>query len=580
MNNPEETAKTDDTAPPETGHFLQQWISDDVASGKTGGLVVTRFPPEPNGYLHIGHAKAICLDFGMAAHFGGECHLRLDDTNPSKESDEYAENIKEDIHWLGFDWGEHFYSAADMFDTMYEIAEKLIMSGRAYVCRLSQEEWKSYRGVPTSPGKESPTRNTPPEENLDLFRRMRAGEFADGEMCLRAKIDMASPNIHFRDPVLYRIIHTEHYHTGKKWCIYPMYDFAHPIEDALEGVTHSMCTLEFEVHRPLYDWVIDRMDEIGMLRVRNGVKIRPAQREFSRLNLTHTVMSKRKLLELVEKKFVSGWDDPRMPTICAMRRRGYPAAAIRKFCESVGVTKFKSNTDFSLLEDAVRAELNKTARRRLGVFDPVRLIIDNYPEDKTEYFDAVNNPEDDSGGMRKVPFSKVLLVERADFMKDPPRKFYRLAVGREVRLRYACLFTCTHIVENENGELLEIHGTMDPQSGGGTSPDGRVVKGTIHWVSERHAVKLPVRQYERLFSAEDPLADETRDFKEFLNPGSCVETFVYAEPEAAKTLPGEPIQFERMGYFCPDSKDSLPGAPVFNRTVTLRDSWTKKQAAG
>lgn len=559
------------------GHFLQQWITADVEAGRTGGKVVTRFPPEPNGYIHIGHAKAICVDFGMAKHFNGECHLRMDDTNPSKESDEYAENIKNDIHWLGFDWGEHFYSAADLFDTMYDIAEKLIIAGHAYVCKLSQEEWKAYRGIPTEPGKESPTRNASVEENLDLFRRMKAGEFADGEMCLRAKIDMASPNIHFRDPVLYRIIHVEHYHAGNKWCIYPMYDFAHPIEDALEGVTHSMCTLEFEVHRPLYDWVIDRLEEFGMLVERGGVKIRPQQREFSRLNLTYTVMSKRKLLQLVQEKRVNGWDDPRMPTICGMRRRGYPAAAIRKFCEGIGVTKYISNTDMSILEQAVREELNKTAPRYLGVFDPVKLVIDNYPENEEEFFTGINNPEDLAAGERQIPFSNELWVERADFMKDPPKKFYRLAIGREVRLRYACLFTCTHIVEDENGKLLEIHGTMDLESRGGTSPDGRVVRGTIHWVSAKHAVELPVRLYDRLFTEEDPLADAEKDFLEFLNPDSLVNATVLAEPAVAELAPGAQIQFERMGYFCADAIESKQGAPIFNRIATLRDSWSKKQ---
>ena len=566
-----------DAAKP-AGNFLHQWIAADVAAGRTGGEVVTRFPPEPNGYLHIGHAKAICLDFGLAKTFGGRCHLRMDDTNPSKESDEYADNIKADIRWLGFDWGGHFYSAADRFDTMYDIAENLIKSDHAYVCRLSQEDWKHYRGVPTEPGRESPSRNTPPEENLDLFRRMKAGEFPDGSLCLRAKIDMASPNIHFRDPVLYRIMHVEHYHAGDTWCIYPMYDFAHPIEDALEGVTHSMCTLEFEVHRPLYDWVVDRMDEMGLLVVRNGVKIRLQQREFSRLNLTYTVMSKRLLLQLVQEGRVAGWDDPRMPTLCGMRRRGYPAAAIRGFCEGLGATKFISTTDYALLEEAVREVLNKTAARRLAVIDPVKLVIDNYPEGEEESFDAVNNPEDAAAGARKVPFSNTLLVERADFMKDPPKKFYRLAVGREVRLRYACLFTCTHVVEDDSGRLLEIHGTMDPASRGGTAPDGRAVRGTIHWVSARHAVEVPVRLYDRLFTVEDPLADDVRDFTAFLNPDSARDAVVLAEPSVAELPPGSQVQFERLGYFFADPADSKPGAPVFNRTASLRDSWAKNSS--
>lgn len=565
----------EETQEKKQGSFLYQWIAADVASGKHGGQVVTRFPPEPNGYLHIGHAKAVCVDFGLAEQFGGVCHLRMDDTNPEKESDEYAENIQRDIRWLGFDWGEHFYSAADMFDKMYEIAETLIKNGQAYVCGLSQEEWKQYRGVPTEPGKESPTRNTPPEENLALFRRMKAGEFADGTLCLRAKIDMASPNIHFRDPVLYRIMHARHYHTGDKWCVYPMYDFAHPIEDALEGVTHSMCTLEFEVHRPLYNWVVDRMDEMGLLVVRNGIKIRPEQREFSRLNLTYTVMSKRLLLKLVEEKRVNGWDDPRMPTLCGMRRRGYPPTAIRNFCESVGVTKFISTTDFSILEEAVRSELNRTSARRLAVFDPVKLVIDNYPEDGEEFFDAVNNPENEADGKRKVPFSRELYVERADYMKDPPKKFHRLAIGREVRLRYACLFTCTHVVEDADGNVAEIHGTMDMDSRGGTAPDGRAVRGTIHWVSVKHAVRVPVRLYDRLFTVADPLADNPAEFLRFLNPDSATETTALAEPSVMQSAPGEKVQFERTGYFFADPEDSKPGAPVFNRTATLKDSWAK-----
>lgn len=572
MNNETENSTTSDKP---AGHFLQQWIAADVAAGTTGGEVVTRFPPEPNGYLHIGHAKAICVDFGMAKQFGGTCHLRMDDTNPSKESDEYADNIKTDIHWLGFDWGEHFYSAADRFDTMYEIAENLINSGHAYVCSLSQDEWKQYRGIPTVPGMESPARNTPPEENLARFRRMKAGEFADGTLCLRAKIDMASPNIHFRDPVLYRIMHVEHYHAGNQWCIYPMYDFAHPIEDALEGVTHSMCTLEFEVHRPLYDWVVDRMDDMGMLVVRNGVKIRPQQREFSRLNLTYTVMSKRKLLQLVQEKRVDGWDDPRMPTLCGMRRRGYTPAAIRNFCEGGGVTKFISTTDFTILEEAVREDLNHSATRRLAVFDPVKLVIDNYPADSVDAFDAVNNPENLAEGSRKIPFSNELYVERADYMKNPPKKFFRLAIGQEVRLRYACLFTCTGVVEDANGNLVEIHGTMDLDSRGGTSPDGRTVKGTIHWVSAKHAVTVPVRLYDRLFSVEDPLADDAKDFLDFLNPDSVKVVSAFAEPSVAELAPGAHVQFERMGYFFADPDESKAHEPVFNRTATLRDSWAK-----
>ena len=566
-------------AGPDTGrHFLKQWIAEDVAAGRTGGQVVTRFPPEPNGYLHIGHAKAICIDFGMAREFGGQCNLRMDDTNPSKESDEYVESIKRDIRWLGFDWGSGFYSAADLFGQMYEIAENLIRSGHAYVCGLTQEEWKAYRGIPTAPGRESPTRNRSSEENLALFRRMRAGEFPDGSLCLRAKIDMASPNIHFRDPVLYRILHVPHYHAGDTWCIYPMYDFAHPIEDAFEGVTHSMCTLEFEVHRPLYDWVIDRMGEMGLLVVRNGVKIRPQQREFARLNLTYTVMSKRKLLQLVEEKHVTGWDDPRMPTICGLRRRGYTPEAIRDFCERIGVSKFESETDVALLEYCVRDDLNRRAVRRMAVLDPVKVVIDNLPEGHTAMVEVANNPEDPAAGTRKIPFSREVYIERDDFMEVPAKKFFRMAPGQEVRLRAACLFTCTHVVKDDAGTITEIHGTYDPDSTGGNAADGRKVKGTLHWVSVAHAVPLEVRLIDRLFTVPDPLGDPQRDFLSFLNPDSCRTVTAYAEPALQEAEPGERFQFERLGYFCADTRDSRPGAPVFNRTVTLKDSWARQTA--
>ena len=572
--------KPSSPTPPEekSGNFLRQWIAADLAAGKNGGEVVTRFPPEPNGYLHIGHAKAICINFGLAKEFAGVCHLRMDDTNPSKESDEYADNIRKDIAWLGYDWGAHFYSAADMFEQMYSIAENLIKSGDAYACNLSQEEWKKYRGVPTEPGLPSPTRDMPPDWNLDKFRRMQAGEFADGTWCLRAKIDMSSPNIHFRDPVIYRILSAEHYHAGAKWRVYPMYDFAHPIEDALEGVTHSMCSLEFEVHRPLYDWVVSHMDAMGLLpAAANGAKITTQQREFSRLNLTHTVMSKRLLLDMVTRKLVAGWDDPRMPTLCGMRRRGYPADAIRAFCENLGATKFISTTDYAMLEEAVRAELNKTAARRLAVFDPVKLVIDNYPADAEEEFDAVNNPEDPDSGTRKIPFSRELWIERADFMLDPPKKFFRLAPDREVRLKYACLFTCKNVVKDADGNVVEIHGDMDPASRGGTSPDGRSVKGTIHWVSARHAVKIPARLYDRLFTVENPLADDARPFTDFMNPDSAKEIELLAEPSIAQLPAATHVQFERMGYYFTDPVDSREGAPVFNRTATLKDSWAKAQ---
>ncbi|NLF21640.1 MAG: glutamine--tRNA ligase/YqeY domain fusion protein, partial [Lentisphaerae bacterium] len=468
MNETPHTHVAPSTAPAEPrGHFIRQFIAEDVQAGRNGGQVVTRFPPEPNGYLHIGHAKAICIDFGMAREFGGRCHLRMDDTNPSKENEDYVRSIKEDIRWLGFDWGEHFYYAADDFDKMYDIATALIRSGHAYVCDLSQEDWKAYRGVPTAPGRESPYRARSIEENLDLFARMRAGEFDEGSRCLRARIDMASPNIHFRDPVLYRIMKQTHYRTGTRWQIYPTYDFAHPIEDALEGVTHSLCTLEFEVHRPLYDWVIDRMQELNRLVVRDGHTIRPQQREFARLVLDYTVMSKRKLLQLVQEQRVDGWDDPRMPTISGLRRRGYPPEAIREFCERIGVSKYKSATELALLESCVRDRLNQTAARRLAVLDPLKLVIDNYPEQDEEWFEAVNNPEDPAAGTRRVPFSRELWIERADFMEVPEKKFFRLAPGREVRLRYACLFTCTSVEKDEAGTITAVHGTYDPASRGG-----------------------------------------------------------------------------------------------------------------
>ena len=494
-------------------HFLRQWIEKDVAEGRTGGLVVTRFPPEPNGYIHIWHAKAVCVDFGMAELFGGQCHLRLDDTNPTKESDEYAENIKRDIRWLGFKWsgpgdaGEAgFYNASNMFDKMYEIAENLIKSGKAYCCNLTQEEWKDYRGVPEKPGKPSPSRDTTPERNLEIFRDMKAGKYADGEWCLRAKIDMASPNIHFRDPVLYRIRHVAHYHLGDKWCIYPMYDFAHPIEDALEGVTHSMCTLEFEVHRPLYDWVVDRLDEMGLLPVRNGVKIRTQQREFARLNITYTVMSKRLLLKLVTEKHVEGWDDPRMPTVCGMRRRGFTPGAIREFCARVGVSKTESESDPALLEWCVREELNKTATRRMAVLDPVKVVIDNWQGGPRDV-EAPNNPLDEAAGTRRIPFGREIWIERADFMEVPEKKFFRMAPGREVRLRGACIFKCTGVVKDAAGEITEIHGTWDEASWGGNAADGRKVKGTIHWVDCATGVKATFRLYSSLFTEKDPLKE-------------------------------------------------------------------------
>ena len=554
-------------------HFLRQWIEKDVADGKTGGKVVTRFPPEPNGYSHIGHAKAVCVDFGMAELFGGECHLRLDDTNPAKESDEYAENIKKDINWLGFQWsgegdaGEKgFYNASNMFDQMYAIAEELIRRGQAYCCNLTQDEWKEYRGVPEKPGRPSPSRDTDPERNLRIFHEMRDGKYADGEWCLRAKIDMASPNIHFRDPVIYRIRHVAHYHLGDKWCVYPMYDFAHPIEDALEGVTHSMCTLEFEVHRPLYDWVVDRMDEQGLLPVRNGVKIRTQQREFARLNLTYTVMSKRLLLQMVQEKVVDGWDDPRMPTVCGMRRRGYTPGAIREFCDRIGVSKVESESDPALLEWCVREELNQTAMRRIAVVDPVKVVIDNWNGPAREA-ELPNNPLDEKAGTRKVPFGREVWIDRADFMEVPEKKFFRMAPGQEVRLRGACIFKCTGCVKDESGKVVEIHGTWDEASWGGNPADGRKVKGTIHWVDCATGVKAEFRLYDRLFLEKDPLKEGSENFLKFLNPDSLRVVSGYVEPALAEAKAGERFQFERTGYFVCD-------APlVFNRTCSLKDSY-------
>ena len=553
-------------------HFLRQWIEKDVAEGKTGGKVVTRFPPEPNGYIHIGHAKAVCVDFGMAKLFNGECHLRLDDTNPTKESDEYAENIKKDINWLGFQWsgegdaGEPgFYNASNMFDTMFQIAEELIRRGQAYCCNLTQDEWKQYRGVPEKPGTPSPSRDTDPERNLKIFHEMRDGKYADGEWCVRAKIDMSSPNIHFRDPVIYRIRHVAHYHLGDKWCVYPMYDFAHPIEDALEGVTHSMCTLEFEVHRPLYDWVVDRMDEQGLLPVRNGVKLRTQQREFARLNLTYTVMSKRLLLQMVNEKVVDGWDDPRMPTVCGMRRRGYTPGAIREFCDRIGVSKVESESDPALLEWCVREELNQTATRRMAVLDPVKVVIDNF--EGTREVELPNNPMNEAAGTRKLPFGKEIWIDRADFMEVPEKKFFRMAPGQEVRLRGACIFKCTGCVKDESGKIVEIHGTWDENSWGGNAADGRKVKGTIHWVDCATGKPAEVRLYDKLFLEKDPMKDGSENFLKYLNPDSLKVVTGYVEPALAEAKQGEHFQFERTGYFVCD------GSLVFNRTCSLKDSY-------
>jgi glutaminyl-tRNA synthetase len=550
--------------------FVRDIIAEDLRTGKHA-RIVTRFPPEPNGYLHIGHAKAICLDFGAAVEFGGECHLRMDDTNPAKETMEYVESIKHDVHWLGFDWGEHFYFSADYFETMYECARTLIKKGKAYVCELTLEQWKDYRGVPTQPGKASPFRDRPVEESLECFARMRAGEFPDGTLCVRARIDMASPNLHMRDPVIYRIMRAHHYRAGDKWCIYPTYDFAHPIEDALEKITHSLCTLEFEVHRPLYDWFIEALE----------FDPRPRQIEFSRLNVTYTVMSKRKLLELVRDGHVSGWDDPRMPTLAGLRRRGFTPASIREFCRRVGVTKFDGYTDISLLEHCLREELNRTAPRVMAVLDPVKVVIENYPEGQVTPLEAVNNPEDPAGGTRQIPFARELYIERDDFREEAPKKYFRLAPGKEVRLRYGYFITCTGFTRDPvTGQVTEIRCTYDPATRGGNAPDGRKVKGTIHWVSAAHALAAEVRLYDRLFRVEHPEeVPEGVDYKTNLNPDSLKGVQAWVEPSLAGAGAGARYQFERKGYVVVDAVDSLPGKPVFNQIVPLKDSWAKAGAA-
>lgn len=548
--------------------FIRTIIEEDNAGGKYGGRVATRFPPEPNGYLHIGHAKSICLNFGVAEEYGGICNLRFDDTNPAKEDTEYVESIMRDVRWLGYDWDDRLYHASDYFQQLYDYALQLIKDGKAYVDSLTPDEIRQYRGTLNEPGKESPYRNRPIGENLDLFERMKNGEFEEGAHVLRAKIDMASPNINMRDPVMYRILREPHYRTGEKWRIYPMYDYAHCISDSIEEITHSLCTLEFEDHRPLYDWFLDELDIYH-----------PQQIEFSRLNLNFTVLSKRKLIELVQKGYVSGWDDPRMPTVSGLRRRGYTSSAIRSFCTKIGVTKQESIIDISLLEHSIRDDLNKTALRRMGVLNPLKVIITNYPEDLTEEMEAVNNPEDESMGTRKVPFSKELYIERDDFMEDPPKKFYRLSPGREVRLRYGYFITCTDVIKDEDGGIKELHCTYDPATRGGDSPDGRKVKATIHWVSAKHAARAEVRLYDRLFTVPEPGSGEDgNDYTDYLNPDSLtVLGECYVEPALADAEPGVNYQFERIGYFTPDYADSKKGAPVFNRTVTLRDTWAKEK---
>jgi len=556
-------------APPRT-NFVREIVLEDLKTNKYGGRVHTRFPPEPNGYLHIGHAKSICLNFGLAAEFGGKTNLRFDDTNPEKEEQEYVDSIMDSIRWLGFDWEHRLFYASDYFGQLYEWAQKLVRAGKAYVCDLSADEVRKYRGTLTEPGTESPYRDRSAEESLDLLERMRVGEFPDGSRTLRAKIDMASPNLNMRDPVMYRILHAEHHRTGNKWSIYPMYDFAHGQSDSIEGITHSICTLEFEDHRPLYDWYIEQL----------GIH-HPQQIEFDRLNITYTLMSKRKLLQLVEQHHVRGWDDPRMPTISGMRRRGYTPEAIRNFCGGLGVSKTTGIIELRLLEHHVREDLNKRAPRMMAVLRPLRVVIDNYPEGRTEEVEAVNNPEDASAGTRQVPFSRVLYIEQDDFREDPPKQYYRLSPGREVRLRYGYFLTCTSVVKDDNDDVVEIHCTYDPATRGGNAPDGRKVKSTIHWVSAPHAVDAEIRLYDTLFLREDPnQTDEGEDFTANINPVSLeILTECKLEPALAHVSPMERFQFERLGYFCADP-ETTPHKPVFNRTVALKDTWAKIEKRG
>ena len=561
----EKILQTDDSE--SSTHFIQNIIEEDLKSGKNDGRVHTRFPPEPNGYLHIGHAKSICLNFGLASQYSGKCNLRFDDTNPSKEEEEYVKAIKEDVRWLGFDWEERLYYASENFDQLYEYAVQLIKKGKAYVDALNPEQIREYRGTLSEPGRDSPYRDRPVEENLDLFERMQASEFAEGERVLRAKIDMASGNLNLRDPVMYRILKLAHHRTGDKWCIYPMYDFTHGQSDSLERITHSICTLEFEDHRPLYDWFLKELDIY-----------RPQQIEFARLNLNYTLLSKRKLLQLVEEGHVNGWNDPRMPTLSGMRRRGYPPEAIRDFCERIGVSKSNSTVDFALLEHCVRENLNRTAPRVMVVIRPLKVVIENYPEDQMEDLTAENNPEDPSAGSRKIPFSQVLYVERDDFMEDPPKKFFRLAPGREVRLKHAYIIKCERVIKDEKtGEVLELRCTYDPETKSGSSQEGRKVKGTLHWLTAAHAERAEVRLYNHLFLKENPVDEkEYPDLKSSLNPDSLeIVQDAFIEPFLKDAGGGDRIQFLRLGYFCVDNECSTPGVPVFNRTVTLRDTWAK-----
>ena len=548
-------------------NFIQHFVDEDIKAGKFGGRVYTRFPPEPNGFLHIGHAKSICLNFGLAAQFGGLCNLRFDDTNPIKEEDKYVQSIQEDVRWLGFDWGDRLFYASDYFEQLYQYALKLIEGGHAYVDDLNADEIREYRGTLSEPGKDSPYRTRSVEENRDLFQRMRAGEFETGARVLRAKIDMASGNLNFRDPVLYRILKATHHRTGDKWCIYPMYDWAHGQSDSIEGVTHSICTLEFEDHRPLYDWFLEKLQIAH-----------PRQIEFARLNLSYTILSKRKLLQLVTESHVSGWDDPRMPTISGLRRRGYTPESIREFCDRIGVAKANSTADLALLEHCIREDLNKRSHRVMAVLRPLKVVIDNYPEGQVEELEAENNPEDSSAGSRTIPFSREFYIEREDFMEDPPKKFFRLGPGREVRLKHAYIIKCEHVVkDDQTGQVTELHCTYDPDSKSGGATAGRKIKGTLHWVSAAHAINAEVRLYGTLFNTPDPGNEkEHPDFTECLNPDSIeVLKDCRLEPSLANAVPGDYYQFMRLAYFNVDAVDSKPGAPVFNRTVTLRDAWAK-----
>ncbi len=551
---------------PASNNFIKSIIIEDLKNNKNNGKVHTRFPPEPNGYLHLGHAKSICLNFGLAKEFGGLTNLRFDDTNPVKEDVEYVDSIIEDVKWLGFDWGDRLYYASDYFDKLYEFALQLINDGLAYVCEQTPEEVKLYRGTLTEPGRPSPFRDRSIEENLELFKKMTNGEFPDGSRTLRAKIDMSSPNLNMRDPVIYRIKKATHHRTGDKWCIYPMYDFTHGQSDMLEGITHSICTLEFEDHRPLYDWYLDVLK----------TPCHPQQIEFARLNINYTVLSKRKLLQLVKEGYVNGWDDPRMPTISGFRRRGYTPQSIRDFAERIGVTKAESTVDYSVLEFCIREDLNKIAQRAMAVVNPLKVTIENYPEDNEDYLEAINNPEDSNSGTRKIRFSKTIFIEKDDFMEEPPKKYFRLAPGKEVRLRYAYFITCKEVIKDENGEVVELICTYDPASRGGNSPDGRKVQGTIHWVSAEYGKQAEVRLYDNLFLAEDPdNVEEGKTFLDNLNPNSLTTINAWVEPMLLQAKPNDKFQFERVGYFCADAKDSIDGKPVFNRTVGLRDSWAK-----